>query len=916
MAWLRASLLRLRDERLSALGLAGFVLVTAFLAAATPRLFDRAADQALQTTLLDARPGDRNIQFLLEGRFEPLDDDPFGLVQGEADSVHELLPPSVAGLVAERAWTMDSGRWIVPSSGDGATMRLRVQPDAAGRIQLVDGRWPTAETVRIPNPDPEPAPAKLTRFEVALSVATADRLDAEVGTTLNLTSDSGDSLVGRGHEWAISVEVVGIYAVDDEADPWWLGTTELARPTVRSIGDLLIFDTTALLAPDAYAAWMSETRELLMPNRYTFREYADLGRFDSSGVGPLLVDLRRLEAAYPNTSVTINQAIALRTGLRAILDRYRGQWSSATAILTMGTIGPAAVAAGALGLIALLAARRRRAALALTRGRGATLGQVVGAVVAEGVLLGLPATILAIAGAFLLVPADPVAASVGAGTAVAVVAVVLLVVATVPATGGPSFGPVRETFVPRRPSPRRLLFEALVVGLAVAGAVLLRERGLRGASSAGGLGEADPLLAAVPALVGLAAALVVVRLLPFPMRLLAALARRRRDLVPILAMRRATQGAGVGPVLVVLLATAAIGAFSSAVLVHLDRAAETVAWGEVGAAYRIDQHTGSIRESFDPDAIPGVEASAAAWARSTAVGDHNLRIEVVALDVADYDEVVAGTPADPGFPLDLYGTAPEVVPILVSRPLADRADGMPPGTELDVTVEGHTFPARVVAVQDPLPGLASESLFIIVSRDQVKARFATVRLVATSIYLRAPVAAEEAIRSAVLAGLPPETPVTSRAAQTAALRASPISRAVESGITAAALVAIAYAALAIAAALALAGASRAVEVAHLRTMGLTGRQAAGLVVVEHGPAVALAFALGTALGLGIFLGVRDGLGLDLLVASRVAVPITVEPTQLLVVLGLIVAVVGGGLGLGTLMQRGAAPAAAVRRGFE
>jgi hypothetical protein len=99
-------------------------------------------------------------------------------------------------------------------------------------------------------------------------------------------------------------------------------------------------------------------------------------------------------------------------------------------------------------------------------------------------------------------------------------------------------------------------------------------------------------------------------------------------------------------------------------------------------------------------------------------------------------------------------------------------------------------------------------------------------------------------------------------------------------------------------------------------MGLTGRQAAGLVVVENGPGVLLAFALGTALGLGIFLGIRDGLGLDLLVGSRVAVPITIEPAQLLVVLGVIVAVIGGGLGIGTLMQRGAVPAAAVRRGFE
>jgi putative ABC transport system permease protein len=189
-------------------------------------------------------------------------------------------------------------------------------------------------------------------------------------------------------------------------------------------------------------------------------------------------------------------------------------------------------------------------------------------------------------------------------------------------------------------------------------------------------------------------------------------------------------------------------------------------------------------------------------------------------------------------------------------------------------------------------------------------------MVATAIFLRAPDSADAAIRAAVANQLPPGTSVTSRAAETAALRESPISQAVESGIALAALIAVAYAALAFAAALALAGASRAVEVAHLRTVGLTGRQAAGLVVVEHGPGVVLAFAIGTALGLGVFLGVRDGLGLELLVGSRVAVPMTVEPAQFLVVLGVIAAVVGVGLGIGTLMQRGAAPVAAVRRGFE
>ena len=54
---------------------------------------------------------------------------------------------------------------------------------------------------------------------------------------------------------------------------------------------------------------------------------------------------------------------------------------------------------------------------------------------------------------------------------------------------------------------------------------------------------------------------------------LSRLAAIRRDLVPSLALRRVTRGGSSGAILIVLMATATIGAFSGATLVHLDRAA-------------------------------------------------------------------------------------------------------------------------------------------------------------------------------------------------------------------------------------------------------------------------------------------------------------------------------------------------------
>ena len=143
-----------------------------------------------------------------------------------------------------------------------------------------------------------------------------------------------------------------------------------------------------------------------------------------------------------------------------------------------------------------------------------------------------------------------------------------------------------------------------------------------------------------------------------------------------------------------------------------------------------------------------------------------------------------------------------------------------------------------------------------------------------------------------------------------------MTRGLVAGVGTATLVAFVYAALAVSAALALAGASRAVEVAHLRTLGLTRREALGLVIVEHGPTIVVAFVAGVALGLFLFAMLRDALGLASLVGAPIVVDVGVDPVQLGIVLFAIVIIVALGIGLGAALQRSAAPVAAVRRGFE
>ena len=117
-----------------------------------------------------------------------------------------------------------------------------------------------------------------------------------------------------------------------------------------------------------------------------------------------------------------------------------------------------------------------------------------------------------------------------------------------------------------RVGTRRVVVEGLVVALAVGGAYLLRERGLHAVSSAGAVGGFDPLIAAVPVLVGIAAGIVVVRLYPIALRgAWPSIARRGRGLVLVLAARRATEGGASSAVLLVLLATATVAAFAAVV---------------------------------------------------------------------------------------------------------------------------------------------------------------------------------------------------------------------------------------------------------------------------------------------------------------------------------------------------------------
>ena len=928
MAWLIASLRRLRDERSTSVALVLLVFVTAFVFAAAPRLFDRIATDALRAQVREASSFDRDLQLLQARRIAADRDDPLGGVDAAGAELQGRLPPAIGALIDDRSAIVDSARMaVLATTPDPSFLRLRVQQGLGEHIVYDEGRAPTGALRRIANSlDPSGASGDVAVFEVGLARASAEAIGVSVGDIVPLAPDPTDTLVGAGGGGGgglvLAAEVVGIFDVPDATDPYWMGDTGLILPSYRGPTLLArLVDVTAALAPDAYPDLLAETGAGL-PARYTWRYRVDPERLNVSDTDRLLVDLRRLEGTFPSAGAGPD-GTTLRSGLLPLMETWARRWGSATTLLGVIAVGPIVVALAALAMVVLLVVARRRPSLELSRGRGASTTQVIGSAAVEGLLLTVPAAAVALLLTLVILPAGSVRTSAAMASAVAIATMLLIVLAIVPTAVATPRGPGHDSTGLPRTSARRLILEGLVVVLACAGAWLLRERGVGSVGSTAIPGDApaaDPLIAAVPALAGVAAGLILVRLLPIPIRALGRLAGRRRDLVPVLAMRRAAGGGSAGAVLLVLMAATAIAAFSLNTLLHFDQAADDIAWQQVGAPYHLTGGVAVLPSDLDPAAFSQVQASAGVFGVRAVLEGRQILVDVLAVDVADLGPVVDGTPADPLLPPALL--APSVpagspYPVIVSQDLGEGTQALEVGDIFTLSVEARNLSFRVAEIRARYPGIPEGAPFVIASRDQLRADRADGFRTDSAFYLRADDSAETvaAIRARVRESAPFAV-VDGRAERTATLRASPIMDAIVLGLALAGLVAAIYAALAIAAALALAGAAQAVEVAHLRTMGLTRREAFGLILVEHGPVIAIGFVAGLAFGSALFRVVQPGLGLDTLVGSSLEIPITLDLAQLLAIGLFVVAIAAFGIGLGAFLQRRAIPASAIRRGFE
>lgn len=825
-----------------ALALALLTFAVAFVAAAVPRILGDAGDRQLAETV-DALPAtQRDPAAVWKQSGTPggmVDEQNMGQVvfdrwRGDAQTMLDGLESPLSTLLsparfvasdqaptAQYAPPLESGLYNVTVSGT-------LNPDLTEDMTLVEGEWPTAG-------DEAPFPAVLGK-------QAADKIRAEVGEVL-----------------AGQYEVVGIVEPTDPDDDRWKHFDHGFRPYITVNPDRGEAATVgAYLAPDAvgnpsggrFSTW-----------GVTMWYPASSERVPSAATPVRLAEQLTsfLSAVHPLQ--TTSGGITLRSELGDALDQSARRHVAATTLVGVVAAGPLGLAGALLALGSALVVTRRRAHLELLVARGASRRQLVTAIAAEGLALGLPA---AVAGHLLamLVP--------GPGAWWQWVVTVLIGLAPAAslalALGDPTDRSRKD--LTARGGRKRLVVE---LGVLVVTAAALWQL-LRSSASTTAV---DFLAVATPLLLAACAGLLAMRVLPLPLAPILAWFRGRRGIVGHLGAARALRdpAGGLLPTLAVVLG-ATVTVTATTLLGTVTTAAEDAAWEDVGADVKIN---GTVRPDM-LESIRGVEGVAqTASIGSTsqqlgyASGDDARQLTVWVVD-DEARQVWEGTALASRIPEGLFDgglvTGGEVE---TSEPTASlsRIGELP--------VAGHL---------DAIPGVVTRSEWVLITRSTWE-RSERPHPGAGVTYLSLEPGADPEATATNAVGLVPYGQASTVATALERNTGSAVSRVLSQAFVAAAGVATALTALALVVVQLMGARSRADLLAVLRTQGIRRRQSMGIVAWEVGPLAVLAVVIGTLAGLGISWLLVTALDLTGLTGGDASPGLHLDPLALLTVVGVV-----------------------------
>ncbi|TMS00229.1 FtsX-like permease family protein [Nonomuraea basaltis] len=778
--------------------------VACLLVSGLPRTTQASFDEALRRSLAAAPAVQADLTVTMESRFQETDLHERGQFTSADRSWRENLPPALRPLVLP-VGHMSAKTALTPVTGTGGQTYINLGwlSDAGRRVDWVQGRVPGRPSTTRHEGETIPL------IEVGVVEEALREMDLRIGQVKTL-----------GESDHVAVKIVGAFKARDPGDRYWSHNADILHVTRLPPPGKMEFEfhITTLMSDEGLAALSGEGRNLY------YRWVLPVGGGAASAlavpeVGAAISEFERVVALQ--SSITAPHH--LETGLPKVLGDFSTALGTAQTVMYLVLGGLLAVALGVIVLGVRLLTDRMEHSLALARARGGSLRQVAGAGAALTVFAVGPAALAGYAVSFLVPgPALPI---VHLGPAVVVVTAVAFAAARPAVAHRTPLHERRDDVAAARPSARRVTLEVLVVVLALAGAYLLRARGL----------SQDPFLLLVPVALTLAAALITLRCYPYPLRLLVRLAARGRAAVPFLGLTRAARArsASALPVLI-LLPALGVSVFAAVISDGIAATQRLASWQRVGAPIKMTSTVEIPADAIERvRAAAGVEQVVVAQTGRVQVGYAAERAEAIAVDLAQWRQVVGDAPV--GLPT-LSGSASA----LVSPELRGRGTfEIGWQSRVKLTTQG---------VIDSVPGFYSSGKFIVMPLDVLT------RPAVNTLLIRGDAAPAE------LARLVPSATVESQEQALAAIRDDPLTSSVRSTLLIVTVALGLYALVAVVLSLVAGAADRARAVSFLRTLGLSDRQAQRLTVLEVLPMVLVTALVG--FGLGLALPAALGPGVD------------------------------------------------------
>jgi putative ABC transport system permease protein len=868
----------------------------ALVAVAGPRAGAQLRNNAYLHLVADTPAGERTVVGTLDAATlgtavnAPVDAAQIGYVQ--ATLRHHLaraLPLAStpgsdwAGLTTAFAGFADHSREV---GGLSTKLELAYRSNLGKNVRLVAGSLPGG--------------GPRGTLQVAVTAATAKRFNLAVGTIVPMPSTG------------IRLRVTGIVVPAGPAGPFWQTDPTVAVP---SLGFLTgahggnagppFWQGGAFVAGGALPALDTHFNTTALPVTWMFGLALD--RLTAAQAVQLSNSLPGVLSTsglvtFPGQGTSLG--VSLTSGATYLLGVFASQDGAVGNVLSLMAVSLAVVGASVVLLTAWLMAEKRREEFAVLRARGASRRQLGIAALWYSAIAGVPGTAVGIALGVALTPGSGSVLSWWLAGLTILVALAGPVLITVRLHRGYASATRPDRPASRIWSVRRLILEVALALGSIGGLIVLRDQGV-------GPGGADLYASAAPVLAAIPVAIIMLRLYPLLVRLLARQARRQAGVTAFLGLARAARvsATAVLPAFAMVLALSLVS-FAGMVRGAVIRGEVAQSWRQAGADAVIGLPAAlTAAQQHAVGAVPGVQRSVPIALSVGRRGQSAGAVTVVVADPAQYAALLADTPS--GRPPARFGnwhgaaTSPRrPVPVLGSPGLAAQFGRGPVGLLLG---DGQNIVVQVsgsAPAMSAIPEIVAQDVtgYIVLPRSALGARAPA----PTAMLVVGPGLDDGALTAAVAAWHSRGSVVTLRSNLLAALEQAPLQRGAYAELAVGAAAAAVGCMLVLLLTLMLSAQSRQMTLARAATMGMSSAQGRWLTLIEALPQILSALIGGLICALALARLVGPTLGLSVFTGSAAAVPIGIEPAGLTATaIGLLVLAIATLTGQTVLASRGA-----------